>query len=68
MVKPEKFDHLHLVYQFTAPLKKNIFPKDLHSLSILGKKDLLFLTPNFFIFVSKRFAMLHIFYKQLRST
>ena len=21
MVKPEKFDHLHLVYQFTVPLK-----------------------------------------------
>ena len=24
MVKPEKFDHLHLVYNFTVPLKPNI--------------------------------------------
>ena len=32
------------------------------------EKKLMFLVSNFFIFVSNRFAMLHIiFYKQLRS-
>ena len=25
MVKPEKFDHLHLVYHFTVPLQENDF-------------------------------------------
>ena len=28
MVKPEKFDHLHLLYHFTVP--STIFAKELH--------------------------------------
>ena len=27
MVKPEKFDHLHLVYHFTVPLNRKICDK-----------------------------------------
>ena len=35
---------------------------------ITGKKKLMFLVSNFFVYVSNRFVMLHvIFYKQLRS-
>ena len=36
-------------------------------LSILGKKNLRFLVSNFLLFALNRFAMLHIFYKQLKS-
>ena len=31
MVKPEKFDHLHLVYHFTVPLNRKICDKNLFS-------------------------------------
>ena len=31
MVKPEKFDHLHLVYHFTVPLNRKICDKSLFS-------------------------------------
>ena len=29
MVKPEKFDHLHLVYHFTVPLRLRDYQKGL---------------------------------------
>ena len=37
-----------------------------YSLSILGKRNYVFLASNFLLFVSIKFAMLYIFYKQLR--
>ena len=33
MVKPEKFDHLHLVYHFTVPLKDNSLKRELKETS-----------------------------------
>ena len=33
MIKPEKFDHLHLVYHFTVPLKDNSLKRELKEAS-----------------------------------
>ena len=30
MVKPEKFDHLHLVYHFTIPLKGTVIANSVY--------------------------------------
>ena len=38
MVKPEKFDHLHLVYHFTISLRKVSFSCGKHFLPIYQKK------------------------------
>ena len=68
MINKLKYGQTWKIWPSTLGLSVYSTFKEKHSLSILGKKDLLFLTPNFFIFVSKRFAMLHVFYKQLKST
>ena len=46
---------------------KIIFPNDLRCLSIPSKKKKVFSASDLLKFISNRFAMLHIFYEQLRS-
>ena len=50
--------HYSEVHLFCSEIN---FSNDLHSLSIQGKKNNVFLALRFLIFASNRFAMLHIF-------
>ena len=59
MIKPEKFDHLHLVYYFTVPLK--LVPAISYHIFIFSPNNNFLKTKNVFYFIEKALLVLKIF-------